>query len=154
MAYQASFSCIRNQVVPCGRHLLIRYIDYINVTQLENHRPNRVDSNPRKVKHTIRRLFDVVTRVIFSRNHSWQTDIRFFFNDKVKRYSEQLKINKCWLSIVCSFPVLMIEIRELKNSKSQQRSKCAENLHKHLHAAILSTNAFKLQSSAQKKAVS
>ena len=44
----------------------------------------------------------------------------------------------------------MIKIRELKNSKSQQRSKSAENLHKHSHAAILSTNAFKLQSSAQK----
>ena len=44
----------------------------------------------------------------------------------------------------------MIEIRELKNSISQQRTKSAENLHKHSHTAILSTNAFKLQSSAQK----
>ena len=46
----------------------------------------------------------------------------------------------------------MIEIRELKNGKSQQRTKRAGNLHKHSCAAILSTDAFKLQISAQKKA--
>ena len=59
--------------------------------------------------------------------------------------------------IVCSFPVLMFEIRG--NSKSQQRTKLAwtrraENLHKHAHAqfAILPTDAFKLQISEQKAA--
>ena len=36
--------------------------------------------------------------------------------------------------IVCSLPGLMIEIR--KKLKSQQRTKCAENLHKHAHAAM------------------
>ena len=49
--------------------------------------------------------------------------------------------------IVCSFPELMIEIRE--KLKSQQRTKRAENLQKHKNAAILSTDAFKLQISAQ-----
>ena len=49
--------------------------------------------------------------------------------------------------IVCAFPELMIEIRE--KLKSQKRAKQAENLQKHTHAAILSTNAFKLQLSAQ-----
>ena len=38
------------------------------------------------------------------------------------------------IKIVCSFPVLMIEIRE--NFKSQQRTKRAENLLKHAHAAM------------------
>ena len=46
----------------------------------------------------------------------------------------------------------MIEIRELKNSKSQQRTKRAENLHKHSQAAILLTDAFELQIYAHKKA--
>ena len=50
--------------------------------------------------------------------------------------------------IVCSFPVLMIEIR--KTLKRLQRTKRAENLHKHAHVAILPTDAFKLQISAQK----
>ena len=36
--------------------------------------------------------------------------------------------------IVCSFPVLMIEIRE--KLKSQQKTKRAENLHKHAHAGM------------------
>ena len=48
----------------------------------------------------------------------------------------------------------MIEIRELKNSKSQQRTKRAENLHKHSQAAILPTDAFELQIYAHKKASS
>ena len=39
----------------------------------------------------------------------------------------------------------MIEIRELKNSESRQRTKRAENFHKHSHAAILPTDAFKPQ---------
>ena len=38
--------------------------------------------------------------------------------------------------IVCFFPVLLIEIRE--KLKSQQRTKRAENLHKHAHAAMQS----------------
>ena len=46
----------------------------------------------------------------------------------------------------------MIEIRELKNSESQQRTKRAENLQKHSHAATLPTDAFKPQISAQEKA--
>ena len=46
----------------------------------------------------------------------------------------------------------MIQIRELKNSESQQRTKRAENFHKHSQAAILPTDAFKPQISAQKKA--
>ena len=46
----------------------------------------------------------------------------------------------------------MIEIRELKNSKSQQRTKRAENLQKHSRAAILPTDAFELQIYAHKKA--
>ena len=45
--------------------------------------------------------------------------------------------------IVCSFIVLMIEIREAKDY-------ACGNLHKHAHAAILSISAFKLQISAQK----
>jgi len=48
----------------------------------------------------------------------------------------------------------MIEIRELKNSESQQRTKRAENFHKHSQAAILPTDAFKPQISAQKKGAS
>ena len=48
----------------------------------------------------------------------------------------------------------MIEIGELKNSKSQQRTKRAENLHKHSQAAILPTDAFELQIYAQKKSAS
>ena len=51
--------------------------------------------------------------------------------------------------IVCSFPVLMIEIRG--KLKSQQRNKHAEKLHKHAHTAILPTDTFKLQISAQKR---
>ena len=51
--------------------------------------------------------------------------------------------------IVCSFPVLMIEIRG--KLKSQQRNKRAEKLHKHAHTAILPTDTFKLQISAQKR---
>ena len=51
--------------------------------------------------------------------------------------------------IVCSFPVLMIEIRG--KLKSQQRNKRAEKLHKHAHTAILPTDAFKLQISEQKR---
>ena len=35
-------------------------------------------------------------------------------------------------------------------TQSQQRTKHVENLHKHAHAAILPTDAFKLQISAQK----
>ena len=35
---------------------------------------------------------------------------------------------------IVSFPVLIIEIRE--NFKSQQRTKCEENLLKHAHAAM------------------
>ena len=53
------------------------------------------------------------------------------------------------LTINSSFPVLMNEIR--KNSKSQQITKRAENLQKHAHTAILSTNAFKLQISVQNR---
>ena len=50
-----------------------------------------------------------------------------------------LKIDKCMVTInnVCSFPVLIIE----NKGKSQQRTKHAENLHKHAHAAILPNNA-------------
>ena len=51
--------------------------------------------------------------------------------------------------IVCSFPVLMIMIRG--KLKSQQRNKSAEKLHKHAHTAILPTDTFKLQISAQKR---
>ena len=51
--------------------------------------------------------------------------------------------------IVCSFPVLMIMIRG--KLKSQQRNKRAEKLHKHAHTAILPTDTFKLQISAQKR---
>ena len=51
--------------------------------------------------------------------------------------------------IVCSFPVLMMEIRG--KLKSQQRNKRAEKLHKHAHTAILPTDTFKLQISAQKR---
>ena len=42
-----------------------------------------------------------------------------------------------------------------KNSKSQQRTKHAENLHKHAHAAILPNNALlaPMQISAQKRSV-
>ena len=58
--------------------------------------------------------------------------------------------------IVCSFLVLMIEIREnLKTSaKDQAWTKRAENLHKRAHAqfAILPTDAFKLHISEQKDA--
>ena len=44
----------------------------------------------------------------------------------------------------------MIEIREkLKNSKMDLKG--PENLHKHAQVAILSTDAFKLQISAQKR---
>ena len=39
------------------------------------------------------------------------------------------------------FPVLMVEIKE--KCKRQQRTKRAENLHKHAHAVILPTDAFK-----------
>ena len=53
-------------------------------------------------------------------------------------------------TIVCSSPVLMIEIR--RKLKSQQRNKRAEKLHKHAHTAILPTDAFKLQISVQNKA--
>jgi len=50
--------------------------------------------------------------------------------------------------IVCSFPVLVIEIRGKLKSQSTKRAK---NLLKHTHAAILPfTDAFKLQISAQK----
>ena len=52
--------------------------------------------------------------------------------------------------IVCSFPVL--KLRE--KLKSQQMTKRAEDLHKHAHAAILPTDAFKPQISAQKYALS
>ena len=52
-------------------------------------------------------------------------------------------------TIVCSFPVLMIMIRG--KLKSQQRNKRAEKLHKHAHTAILPTDTFKLQISAQKR---
>ena len=52
--------------------------------------------------------------------------------------------------IVCSFTELLIEITE--KLKSQQRTKRAKNLRKRARAAILPTNAFKLQISAQKKA--
>ena len=45
----------------------------------------------------------------------------------------------------------MIELREkLKNSTKDLKG--AENLHKHVQAAILPTDAFKLQISLQKKA--
>ena len=53
-------------------------------------------------------------------------------------------------TIVCSSPVLMIEIRG--KLKSQQRNKRAEKLHKHAHTTILPTDAVKLQISAQNKA--
>ena len=44
----------------------------------------------------------------------------------------------------------MIEVREkLKNSTNDLKG--AENLHKHAQAGILSTDAFKLQISAQKR---
>ena len=47
----------------------------------------------------------------------------------------------------------MIEVREkLKYSTSDLKG--AENLHKHAQAAILPTDAFKLQISAQKKGAS
>ena len=46
--------------------------------------------------------------------------------------------------IICSFPVLLIETREKRKSQ-QKTAKRAENLHKHAHAAILLTDAFKLQ---------
>ena len=53
-------------------------------------------------------------------------------------------------TIVCSSPVLMIEIR--RKLKSQQRNERAEKLHKHADTAILPTDAFKLQISTQNKA--
>ena len=47
--------------------------------------------------------------------------------------------------------MLTIEVREkLKNSTKDLKGE--ENLHKHAQAAILPTDAFKLQISAQKKA--
>ena len=47
--------------------------------------------------------------------------------------------------MVCSFPVLMIEVREkLKNINSTKDLNGAENLPKHAQAAILPTDAFKL----------
>ena len=52
------------------------------------------------------------------------------------------------IKIVCSFTELLIEITE--KLKSQQRTKRAKNLRKRARAAILPTNAFKLQISAQK----
>ena len=49
-----------------------------------------------------------------------------------------------------SFPELMTEIREkLKNSTKDLKG--PENLHKHAQAAILPTDVFKLQISAQKR---
>ena len=42
---------------------------------------------------------------------------------------------------VYSFPMLMVEVKE--KCKRQQRTKRAENLHKHAHAVILPTDAFK-----------
>ena len=50
--------------------------------------------------------------------------------------------------IVCSFTELLIEITE--KLKSQQRTKRVKNVRKRARAAILPTNAFKLQISAQK----
>ena len=47
----------------------------------------------------------------------------------------------------------MIKVRE-KVKKSTNDLKGAENLHKHAQAAILPTDAFKLQISAQKKGAS
>ena len=40
--------------------------------------------------------------------------------------------------------------RNKGRTKSQQRTKRAENLHNHAHSAILPTNALKLQISAQR----
>ena len=45
----------------------------------------------------------------------------------------------------------MIEIKE--KLKSQERTKRAEILHNHAHAAILASNVFNLQISAQKGAL-
>ena len=50
--------------------------------------------------------------------------------------------------IVSSIIDFMIEIKE--KLKRLQWTKRAENLHNHVHAAILPTDAFKLQISAQK----
>ena len=121
--------------------------DYFNVAQLENHGPNHADENPRKL---IRCICGSVSTRILQKIYSLRSDVVFFRWEALEIFRTTENINKCWLSIVCSFPKLMIEIRE-KLKKSTTDLTDSENLHKHAQAAILPTDAFKLQISAQRR---
>ena len=84
---------------------------------------NHADDNPRITWSKLLGERGAVSTRILQEIYSYRTDVAFFFSMTNFRdiHAEELERNICWLSVVCSFPLLMIEILNGKTKKVSKR---------------------------------